>query len=263
MDAYGGHMVQVTNLADGACQPAWSPDGERLVFITPCQGRREIYERTSMYIINKDGTGIQALPASPEGDFDPAWAPDGKRIAFTSLRTGQPKVFVLNLDDQSVAAISNSPYSDRNPAWSPSGGQLAFVRARTAAQIWVSTDTGQSEAQFSRSGEVNDIWPVWAPDGQRIYFTQTPKEKGIPWLMSQRYEDRGTSVAIRIPEVDAALLGPAVDISVSSDGFWLVYEGWPDGTDHDIYRMSITGASVQRITTDPALDFQPVWQPRN
>ncbi len=261
MDAYGGNLLQVTNLPDGACQPDWSPDGSRLIFISPCQGRREIYERTSMYIINVDGTGIQALPASPEGDFDPAWSPDGNHIAFTSLRNGQMKVYVMNLSDQSVAMISNSPYSDRNPAWAPSGMQLAYVRARTAAQIWVSTDTGQSEVQFTRSGDLNDIWPVWSPDGQLIYFTQTAKERGVPWLMLQRYENRGMSEAIRIPEVAAPQLGPAVEISVSADGFWLTYEGWPDGSNHDIYRMSITGASVQRLTTDPALDFQPDWRP--
>lgn len=261
MDATGSHLFQVTNLPDGACQPDWSPDGQRLVFISPCQGRREIYERTNLFIINADGTGIQALPGSPEGDFDPAWSPDGARIAFTSHRSGQLRVYVLNLNDQSVAMISNSPYSDRNPAWSPSGTQLAFVRARTAAQIWVSTDTGQSEAQFSRSGDLNDIWPSWSPDGQMIYFTQTPKEHGVPWLMVQRYENRGTSESIRIPEVNAAQLGPAVDITVSDDGFWLVYEGWPDGENHDIYRMSITGALIQRLTTDPALDFQPSWRP--
>jgi serine/threonine protein kinase len=261
MDAYGGNLVQVTNLPDGACQPDWSPDGARLVFISPCQGRREIYERTSLYIVNADGTGVQALPGSPEGDFDPAWSPDGIHIAFTSLRSGQVKIYVMNLSDQSVSMISNSPYNDRNPAWAPSGMQLAFVRARTSAQIWISTDTGQNETQFSRSGDLNDIWPVWSPDGQSIFFTQTSKDLGIPWLMTQRYENRGTSQAFRIPEIDAPKLGPAGEVSVSADGFWLAYEGWPDGTNHDIYRMSITGASVQRLTTDRAIDFQPVWRP--
>ncbi len=38
---------QVTNLADGACQPDWSPDGKRLVFISPCSGQKENYAGSS------------------------------------------------------------------------------------------------------------------------------------------------------------------------------------------------------------------------
>jgi len=259
MDPYGDHLEQVTNMPDGACQPAWSPDGQRLVFISPCTGRKEIYERASLYIINRDGSGLTALPASPEGDFDPAWCPDGKRIAFTSIRTGQPRVFVLNLDDNSILRISTSPYGDRYPAWSPSGGQLAFVRYRTAAQIWITSDTGQNEFALTRSGAFNDIMPFWAPDNQTIFFSQSPEPGAAAWLTGMFYEDRGTSKEFRVTL--GGKPGPIANGNSSPDGLWIVYESWPTGTNHDIYRMTVNGGNALRLTTDPGLDFDPAWNP--
>ena len=40
MDADGSNQHPITNQLNGACQPDWSPDGERLVFISPCSNRQ-------------------------------------------------------------------------------------------------------------------------------------------------------------------------------------------------------------------------------
>ena len=88
----GTDLTQITNMDQGACQPSWSPDGLRLVFISPCVGRGEFYEtiynESSLYIINADGTELKQLTQAPGSDFDPAWSPNGERIAFTSVREG-------------------------------------------------------------------------------------------------------------------------------------------------------------------------------
>jgi eukaryotic-like serine/threonine-protein kinase len=261
MDGNGGNQFQVTNQADGACQPDWSPDGNRLVFTSPCTRKQVSYERTSLYIIDRDGKNLVTLPASPEGDFDPAWSPDGNRIAFTSLRDGRPKIFILHLSDNSVQQISQSPFGDVQPAWSPTGTQLAYIRYRTAGQVWISNDNGQFEIQFSRSGNLNNFWPTWAPDGQMVYYSQTQPEKSFPWLMGMRYEDRSTNKEFRVIPVSQPNPGPINEVDVSPDGFWFAFEGWPDGNNHDIYRMTITGANLQRLTTDRDMDYSPVWRP--
>ncbi len=92
-------LIQITNMPEGACQPSWSPDGEKLVFISPCKGMDEIYYGASLYIVNADGSNLTPIASVPGGDFDPAWSPDGKSIAFTSLRTGKMEIFVMSTDD--------------------------------------------------------------------------------------------------------------------------------------------------------------------
>jgi Tol biopolymer transport system component len=40
-----------------------------------------------------------------------------------------------------------------------------------------------------------------------------------------------------------------------------VFESWPDGNNHDIYRMAVNGSDIVRLTTDPGTDFSPAWRP--
>ena len=259
--ANGKGLRQITNMQDGACQPAWSPDGQRLAFISPCLNKREIYDGSSIYIINADGTGLTPLPASPEGDFDPAWSPDGTRIAFTSLRTGRASIFTIDLKTLAVKEISQSRFADMQPSWSPNSHQIAFVRKIVFGQIWIMDDEGNSQVQFSPNGEFNNFSPVWSRDGQVIFYNQIVGGSKVPSLVGMRYEDRLTYREFRIPANPEAKIGPVGSISVSPDGFWLAYEGWPDGENHDIYLMTINGANITRLTTDPAFEFGPSWRP--
>ena len=83
MNADGSDPRQVTNLTFGACQPAWSPDGQRLVFISPCLKRQDQYPDANLYIINADGSGLTGpLETGAEGNFDPSWSPDGTADRF-------------------------------------------------------------------------------------------------------------------------------------------------------------------------------------
>ena len=128
------NQKQITDRKDGACQPSWSPDGMRIVFVSPCREKKENYQGSNLFIINVDAAGnpdrssVSQITYSLEGDFDPAWSPDSKRIAFTSLISGRPSINVINLDDMSIQELSQSRFPDRHPAWAPSGMQLAFVR---------------------------------------------------------------------------------------------------------------------------------------
>ena len=105
MNADGTGLQLITSMDNGACQPSWSPDGSKLVFISPCRARGEFFENTyndsSLYMINADGTDQKTLTTIPGSDYDPAWSPDGTRIAFTSVRDGRKEIYVLVVDLES------------------------------------------------------------------------------------------------------------------------------------------------------------------
>ncbi|NMB53164.1 MAG: protein kinase [Leptolinea sp.] len=264
MNPDGSTQKQMTGLADGACQPAWSPDGTQLAFISPCIGKKDIYAGSQIYLSNADGKNVHLMPApmNPAGDFNPAWSPDGKKIAFASLRTDtKPHIFLFSFEDSSVKQVTSASYGDIQPSWAPSGLQLAFVRQFPNSQIWITDLTGKQQFQYSPSGAVKNYWPEWSRDGSILFYSQTSPEPFLPYLVGLSYENRGKSLEFRLPPVGAADIGPATELAISPDGKWGTYESWPDGTNHDIYIISIDGSDRRRLTTDKERDFSPVWKP--
>jgi eukaryotic-like serine/threonine-protein kinase len=261
----GTNETQLTSMENGACQPSWSPDGSRLVFISPCRQRvdspRESYTDTSLFMINADGTGLKQLMNIPGADLEPAWSPDGKRIAFTSIRDGNNQIYLFDVDTEAVIRLTQPDVNIENsqPAWSPDGKQIAYMAKRVGTyQVWVMSDTGQDNVQVARSGQsLWDYAPAWSADGKVIVFNQRPRDNLLarPWLMSIQFPDDGAATRLSFQT-------PIEDVEFSSDGLWLVSEGRDAQGNRDIYFMTISGGNRTRLTTDPAVEFDPAWRPQ-
>ena len=92
----GTNPQKITNRLDGACQPAWSPDGMQLVFIAPCNKDQERYENTALFIIDIDGSdelGVR-ITEGRGGDYSPSWGPNDL-IVFASDRTNQTSIYTI------------------------------------------------------------------------------------------------------------------------------------------------------------------------
>jgi serine/threonine protein kinase/Tol biopolymer transport system component len=269
----GTGLRPLTNEPSGACQPDWSPDGMRLVYISPCKGRSDLYPGSSLFIINADGSGKIALPTTiGGGDFDPAWSPDGNRIAFTSMRLAPDRyeIFVINLETQALTQITASFNNQGGkyafqPAWNPFGNQLTYTYNRLASsQIWLTSDTpitvaGKPNLQLTQSGSaLVDYLSTWSPDGQYIIFNQINADgSAIPWIMSIRYADRESKQANRMP-----IEPPITDADFSPDGFWIAFESKAEASARvDIFIATINDGNRMRLTTDPSAAYDPVWRP--
>lgn len=260
MDADGVNPTQITQMQQGACQPDWSPDGQRLVFISPCDGQSELYPGSSMFIVDIDGTELTPLPTVGGGDFDPSWSPDGSRITFTSLRNGErPQIFVLDLGSYEVTGLSGEYIRDLQPQWSPDGSEIVFITTRNGPyQIWMMNADGSDQRRFSASRELKNTFPIWSPTGQILIFTQSLGEGSIPRLVSVRVADEGLN-EYGLNPMDSSV--PMREPAFSPDGIWIAFESWPEGANHDIYIMTTNGAELSRITYEDSWEFDPEWRP--
>jgi TolB protein len=80
-----------------AINPAWSPDGRRIVFATVGKSRARaglMSEADDLWTVRADGSEPTRLTSSPASDGMPSWSADG-RIFYVSNRSGSPRIWSL------------------------------------------------------------------------------------------------------------------------------------------------------------------------
>src|SRR5207245_6248156 len=80
----GTGETQLTTDTTNEAQPAWSPDGTKIAFVTHRDGNNE------SYVMNADRTSGRRLTNNAAADERPAWSPGGGQIACVCRQTEDP-----------------------------------------------------------------------------------------------------------------------------------------------------------------------------
>jgi tol-pal system beta propeller repeat protein TolB len=120
MDADGGNRRWLTQDQIRDYDPAWSPDGARIAFVSERGGSSDIY------VMDADGGNVQPLTADTAQDITPTWSPDGQHIAFASNRDGATSIYVMDANGDNQHLLVSSGGRDSAPMWSPDGGHILF-----------------------------------------------------------------------------------------------------------------------------------------
>jgi PKD repeat protein len=166
MNADGTNVQNLTDNPSGDSEPAWSPDGSQVAFVSDRDG----FGYLQIYTMYADGSNASRISDTTAGDYSPAWSPNGQ-IAFVSERDGFPQIYVMNSEGSGLTKISDGNSSDYAPVWASDGSRLAFVSERDGfPQIYVMNSDGSGVTRVS-DGNGSDYAPAWSPDGNRLTFT--------------------------------------------------------------------------------------------
>ncbi|HYR08458.1 MAG TPA: LpqB family beta-propeller domain-containing protein [Longimicrobium sp.] len=240
MDRTGANVVRLTTGPGTASsyQPAVSPDGRKIAFVSNRDGNPEIY------VMNADGTNPVRLTNLPTLEWGPAWSPDGARIAFVaeSPETGAAVIRVMNADGSGVADVPGGPLPIVPPVrWSPDGNRLALTLLDEGGDYNVYTMVVATGARTRvTTNPLTDIYPSWTADGRLVYTSVTEELTGVFAMNAD-----GNANALLFDDRNQT----EFRATLSSDGKWLAYDGTPAFSSASrVYVVSTTDGAVTLLT---------------
>lgn len=201
-DADGRNPVRLTSDPGMDIQPVWTPDGQRMVFVSARGGARQIY------VMRADGSGVYPITGLPGGAEEPAVSPDGRAVAFTGYPAGRDApsdIYVVPLDGGRPAQATNTrDRREARPVYLASG-ELAWVLARRDRrepdQVLRQPAPGGVPAAIV-SSEQTMVDVAFAPDGSRVaWIASRPQERNrnvLEFTFQWRSLTSGAETSVRL-----------------------------------------------------------------
>lgn len=164
-------VTQITSGDYDDSQPAWSPDGQLIAFVSNRTEEPDGNSNTDIWVVSADspdaGATLRQVTTNPGSDSSPAWSPDGQTLAYVTV-TDPDLIW----------------YATNHLAISPAAGGTARVLTQRL-------DRNVSSPRFS--GDGNAINFIWEESGERHLASIQTNGEGFSRVIEGQLSVRGFS----------------------------------------------------------------------
>ena len=172
-------------------QPAYSPDGQHVVFSSNRSGNLDLWRLTP-------ATGeLRQLTDDRHQDYDPAVSPDGDQLIWTSDRTGGFEIWIGNVDGSGARQLSHDGFNAENPTMTADGEWVVYWSSHAEkAGIWKIRPDGRDASLVAAGQYANS---EVSPDGRYVaYLWQRLEDLETVILVSEVATGRVVSFQITV-----------------------------------------------------------------
>ena len=164
LDASRGTGSRITAERTDEFDPAWFPDGQRLVYVSDHVGFYDLYERPA------DGGAEKILLRTKQDKVLPTVSPDGRHLLYSaSVGANFTRVLTpLSGGGISLPLSGDSRFSEEHPEISPDGHWTAFDSSESGKrEVYVQPLPDGPKRQVSIGG---GQMPVWNRNGSELFY---------------------------------------------------------------------------------------------
>lgn len=244
VDYDGENLLRLTANRTLNLFPAWSPDGDRVAFMSYRDGQQGIY------LLDTRTGGVSLVNETVGSNLAPAWHPDGRELLASLSKVGQHEIYRLGLGGEIIRRLTVSPSIEISPSWSPNGRDVVYTSDMTGSpQIYVMGSDGSARRRLTYEGRYNDA-ADWSPNGEQIVYACRERNTTQILLIGTHGENR------------RELTGPAwhncEDPSWAPDGRHIVFTSDRTGV-FKLYVMDVRDGASRQLTFGDESDKTPDW----
>ena len=244
-DSDGHNARTIVQSTEPILSPAWSPDGQRLAYVS-------FEGRNSAIYLQDLATGWREKIIHGKGiNSSPTFSGDGKKLAVTLSRDGNPEIYLYDLKGKSLTRVTRHGAIDTEPAWAPDGGGLVFTSDRgDGPQIYHLDLADNSIKRITYNMGRYNTRARYSPDGRKLVLVN-----GVQGVYRIVLLDLRTKIyeAVTIGELDESP-------SFSPNGAMIIYATvTKDGS--QLAAVSADGFTKQKLVAQRGEVREPVWGP--